>query len=108
MVDAGPAGYSLFFHGRFGMNVHPIPVSEYQVEREKLRRRYGVIDKKVDYIPDEYNSANFFMWHDADGKILLAKEVYKVGPDHEVTAAQVIHMDKHVFAAISSELSSAK
>ncbi|MGA7964803.1 MAG: hypothetical protein WCB49_02710, partial [Gammaproteobacteria bacterium] len=69
---------------------------------------YGVIDKKVDYMPDEYQSAYFIMWHDADGKILLAKEVYQAAPDHQVTACQIIHIDKRVFNAISGELSAAK
>ena len=108
MLKQGKNGYSLFFHGGFGMNVQPIPASEYEVEHERLKRRYGVVDKKVVYIPDEYNSAYFAMWHDADGKILLAKETYKAGTDHEATAAQIIHIDKRVFDAISSELSSQK
>ncbi len=108
MLNQGKDGYSLFFHGGFGMNVQPIPASEYQLEHDRLKRRYGPIDKKVQYIPDEYNSAYFAMWHDADGKILLAKEVYRTAPNHEVTAAQIIHMDKRVFAAISSELSASK
>lgn len=108
MLNQGKDGYSLFFHGKFGMNVHPILASEYEAEHARLKRRYGPIDKNVVYIPDEYNSAYFAMWHDADGKILLAKETYKAGPDHEVTAAQIIHMDKRIFDAISSELSSQK
>jgi hypothetical protein len=105
MLNQGKDGYSLFFHGKFGMHVHPIPASEYDVEHARLKRRYGVIDKKVVYIPDEYNSAYFAMWHDADGKILLAKETYQAGPDREVSAAQIIHINKRVFDTISSELS---
>ena len=108
MLDAGTNGYSLFFHGKFGMNLRPIPASEFDTFHKKLMKRYGVIDKKVDYIPNEYESAYFIMWHNADGKILLAKETYKTGPDHVATAAQLIHMDKHVFDAITSELKAAK
>ena len=108
VLDAGKKGYSLFFNGKFGMNVRPIPASEYPADHDRLMKRYGVIDKKVDYMPDEHQSAYFIMWHDADGKILLAKEVYQAAPDHEVTACQIIHIDKRVFNAISGELSAAK
>jgi len=108
MLDRGKAGYSLFFKGKFGMNLRPIPTAEYKADHKRLMQRYGVIDKKVDFIPDEYHSAYFIMWHDADGKILLAKEVYKAGAEDEVTACQIIHMDKRIYGAISSELSAAK
>lgn len=101
----GKDGYSLFFKGKFGMNLRTIPAADFQTEHTKLMKRYGVIDKKLDYIPNEYESSYFIQWHDADGVILLAKQVYQAGPDHEVTVAQLIHMDKRVFDAISGELS---
>lgn len=105
LLNGGKDGYSLFFKGKLGMNLRVIPVSAFQADHGKLMKRYGVIDKKVDYIPNEYESAYFIMWHDADGKILLAKEVYEAAPQHEVTATQIIHMDKRVFDAISGGLS---
>lgn len=106
MLNGGKGGYSLFFNGKFGMNLRPIPATEFQADHSKLMKRYGVIDKKVEYQANEYESAYFIQWHDADGVILLAKEVSMPGSSHQtVTSAQIIHMDKHVFDAISDELS---
>lgn len=100
MLDQGKSGYSLFFNGKFGMNLRTISKTEYKADHTRLMKRYGVIDKKVDYIPDEYQSAYFIMWHDADGKILLGKEVYQAGPENEVTAYQIIHMDRRIYSKL--------
>ncbi len=106
LLDGGKDGYSLFFNGKFGMNLRPIPATEFQADHAKLMKRYGVIDKKVEYQANEYESAYFIQWHDADGVILLAKEVYMPGSTpRTTTAAQIIHMDKGVFDTISGELS---
>jgi hypothetical protein len=106
MLNGGKNGYSLFFNGKFGMHVRPIPATAFQADHGKLMKRYGVIDKKVEFMANEYESAYFIQWHDADGVILLAKEVAMTGPPHQtVTTAQIIHIDKRVFDAIAGELS---
>jgi hypothetical protein len=104
MLDGGKAGYSLFFNNKFGMNLDVIKASDYQTDHNSLMKRYGVIDKKVDDIVNEYESSYFIEWHNADGVILLAREISK-GPSHKlVTTAQIIHMDKKVFDAISGKM----
>lgn len=104
MLDGGKDGYSLFFNNKFGMNLDVIKASDYQTDHNALMKRYGVIDKKRDYIANEYESSYFIEWHDKDGVILLAREISK-GPSNKlVTTAQIIHMDKKVFDAISEEM----
>ena len=105
MLKEGTAGYSLFFNKRFGMNLQMIPPKEYQQYHDKLMKRYGVIDKKPEYRPNDHESSYLIMWHNADGVIILAKEVYGTDQSHRSTSTQVIHMDKRLFDAISSELS---
>jgi hypothetical protein len=103
MLGEGKDGYSLFFDKKFGMNLDVIQASDYQEDHDALMKRYGVIDKKTDYIANEYESSYFIEWHDKDGIILLAREIYTKDPSHKLyTAAQIIHMDKAVFDAISS------
>ena len=104
ILNEGKAGYSLFFNKKFGMNLHAIQVSDYQGYHDKLMKRYGVIDKKVEYRANGYESSYFIVWYDADGVIILAKEIYKTDSPHLVTSAQIIHMEKHIFDAISSDL----
>lgn len=105
MLDQGKAGYSLFFNKRFGMNVRTIPAKDFRKYHDKLMKRYGVIDRKAEYRPNEYDSSYFIMWHDADGKIILARETYKTGSPEVTMSAQVIHMDKQIFDTISGQLS---
>lgn len=105
ILNEGKVGYSLFFDKKFGMNLRTIPAKDFQHHHDELMKRYGVIDKKAEYRPNEYDSSYFIMWHDADGKILLAKETYKTDSGKLAISAQVIHMDKHIFDAISGELS---
>jgi len=104
MLDGGKDGYNLFFNDKFGMNLNVIKASDFQAEHNALMKRYGVIDKKRDYIANEYESSYFIEWHDKDGVILLAREISK-GQSHKlVTTAQIIHMDKKIFDAISNEM----
>lgn len=105
MLNEGKDGYSLFFDKKFGMNLDVIQAGDYQQDHDALMKKYGVIDKKTDYIANEYESSFFIEWHNADGVILLAREIYTKDPSHKLyTAAQIIHMDKKVFDAISSGL----
>ena len=105
MLDQGKAGYSLFFDGKFGMNLDVIKPSDFHDDHDALMKRYGVIDNKVDHIANEYESSYFIEWHNKDGVILLARETYTKDPSHKLyMAAQIIHMDKKVFDAISGEL----
>lgn len=104
MLDGGKAGYSLLSNGKFAMNLQVVPVKDFQSIHNRLMKRYGVIDKKADDIVNEYESAYFIQWHDADGVILLAREVAMPDASHQQRAAQVIHMDKRLFDAISGEL----
>jgi hypothetical protein len=105
MLDEGKDGYSLFFDKKFGMNLDVIRANDYQEDHDALMKRYGVIDKKTDYIANEYESSYFIEWQDKDGVILLAREIYTKDPSHKLyTAAQIIHMDKKVFDAISNDL----
>ena len=105
MLDEGKDGYSLFFDGKFGMNVDVIQPGDFQEDHDALMKKYGVIDRKVDFIANEYESSYFIEWHDADGVILLAREIYAENPSHKlITAAQIIHMDKKVFDALSDGL----
>lgn len=108
MLNEGKTGYSLFFDGKFGMNVDVIPAKDYQENHNALMKRYGVIDKKVDDIVNEYESSYFIEWHDKDGVILLAREIYQDPAKKIITAAQIIHMDKHVFDAISGDMQKAE
>lgn len=104
MLGEGKNGYDLFFNKRFGMNLDVIQAKDYQEDHNALMQRYGVIDKKADYIANEYESSYFIEWHNADGVILLAREIHK-GPSHKlITSAQIIHMDKKVFDALSGDL----
>ena len=107
ILNEGEAGYSLFFNGKFGMNLHAIPVNAYQGYHDKLMKRYGVIDKKLEYRANEHESSYLIMWHDADGVIILAKEISMPHPPHRSISTQVIHMDKRIFDAISGGLSKA-
>ncbi|WP_231368562.1 hypothetical protein [Mariprofundus ferrooxydans] len=104
VLNEGRAGYSLFFNKKFGMNLHVIQANDYQRYHDKLMKRYGVIDKKLEYRANGNESSYFIMWHDADGVIILAKETYKTDSPHLVTSTQIIHMQKQIFDAISSDL----
>ena len=104
MLKEGASGYSLFFGKRFGMNVHAIPPQAWQDYHDRLMKRYGLIDKKREYRPNDHESSYMIMWHDADGVIILAREIYGTDPSRRSTAAQVIHMDKTVFDTIAGDL----
>jgi len=104
VLNEGKAGYSLFFNKKFGMTLHAIQANDYQAYHDKLMKRYGVIDKKLEYRANGLELSYFIMWHDADGVIILAKETYKTDSSRLVTSTQLIHMQKHIFDAISSDL----
>lgn len=105
ILNEGKAGYSLFFNKKFGMALDTIPTKEYQDYHSKLMKKYGLIDKKLEYRANEYESSYLVMWHNADGFIILAKETYNADPTHRLTSTQIIHMDKKIFVTISGELS---
>ena len=105
LLDDGAAGYSLFITNRFAMNLRSIPASDYQSEHDRLMKKYGVIDRKVEYRANEYETSYMIQWHNADGIVILAKETFVMDPAHPIISTQIIHMDKHVFDDISSKLS---
>ncbi|HKJ82940.1 MAG TPA: hypothetical protein VJ961_02840 [Mariprofundaceae bacterium] len=103
-LDAGDSSYCLFFRGRFGMALQETPAKHYQTDHTRLMKRYGVIDKKVQYRANVRESAYLVQWHDADGIIILAREIYGDDPAHQHTDTQIIHMDKKLFDTVSSQL----
>jgi len=105
ILDDGAAGYSLFITGKFAMNLRAIPTMDYQSEHDRLMKKYGVIDRKVEYRAHEYETSYMIQWHNADGIIILAKETFLMDPAHPIISTQIIHMDKHVFDDISSRIS---
>lgn len=110
MLSRGAKGYALFFNHGFGMNLTIAPPDTFQAEHDKLMHRYGLIDKKREYMANEYETSYMIMWHNADGVIILAKETYKQQPssDNLITAMQIIHMDKRVYKAIAADFAKEK
>jgi len=104
ILDEGKSGYGLFLNKKFAMNLSKMPSKDYQHEHNQLIKRYGVIDKKVDYMTNTFEQSYMIMWHNADGVIILAKETYNTSPSHRRISTQIIHMDQHLFHAISSDL----
>jgi hypothetical protein len=105
ILPEGQSGYSLFFNKKYGMSLDATEAKDYKDSHDKLMKRYGVIDKKVEYLANQYESSYLIMWHNADGVIILAKERYFKAPSHQLTTStQIIHMDKHILDAISSDL----
>jgi len=101
----GAAGYSLFISNRFAINLRSIAASDYQSEHDRLMKKYGVIDQKVEYRANEYETSYMIQWHNADGIIILARETFVMDPAHPIISTQIIHMDKHVFDDISGRIS---
>ena len=104
ILDEGKSGYGLFLNKKFAMNLSVVPSNGYQHDHSQLIKRYGVIDKKVDYMTNTFEQSYMIMWHNADGVVILAKETYNVTPSHRRISTQIIHMDQHLFHAISGDL----
>jgi len=103
-LDTGDSGYCLFVGGKFGMALQETKAKHYQADHTRLMKRYGVIDKKVQYRATVRESAYLIQWHDADGVIILAREIYGDDAAHQHTDTQIIHMDRQLFDTISSQL----
>lgn len=104
ILNEGKGGYGLFLNKKFAMNLSVIPSKGYQHDHSHLIKRYGVIDKKVDYMTNTFEQSYMIMWHNADGVVILAKETYNMTPSKRRISTQIIHMDLQLFHAISGDL----